>query len=381
MQDEKSRDQLFSSQSAFSAVIEAVRPESEEEISATKESAAMQQEALPRPWKDVGRIACFFGLIAILAFALNAMINSGLRRIKTSSFGAENQVMQGKVNAQVIITGSSRASSHYDPRVIQEITGRSAFNLGRNGSQTDVQVVVLKAYLEHNRKPELVIHNLDAFSFVTTRETYDPAQYVPYLNDPEIYIPLKKINRDLWKSRYVPLYGYVVEDMNFSWTLGLRGFFGWSPREDFFLGFNPRTKRWTDEFQNFKTSNPHGVSFGVEPKGIQDVEELIRVCRENKIRLIFVYSPEYSEMQTLTNNRAEIFDKFQESANYYGIPFWDYSDWKYASDRDLFQNSQHLNEQGAALFSTDLANHLTGYFARIENTQRSDTPTAPERPN
>ena len=77
-----------------------------------------------------------------------------------------------------------------------------------------MQVAVLRAYLEHNRKPDLVIHNLDAFTFETTREVYASAQYTPYLYDEELYRPLLKIDPNTWKSRYVPLYGYVVEDMN-----------------------------------------------------------------------------------------------------------------------------------------------------------------------
>jgi hypothetical protein len=331
------------------------------------EAPTESQGARRTPRQALLRIACFFCLVAVLAVALNAVISIGLRRIQTSTFGAENRMMQGNVIAQVVVTGSSRASSHFDPRVIHAITGLSAFNLGRNGSQTDMQLVILKAYLEHNKKPEIVIHNLDAFSFVTTREVYDPAQYVPYLDDPEIYRPLRRINHDTWKSRYLPLYGYVVDDINISWILGLKGFFGWSPREDFYDGFNPRSKQWTSEFQNFKNSNPHGVSFGIEPKGIQDVEDLITLCKQRGIQLIFVYSPEYIEMQALTNNRPEIFSRFRALAARYDVPLWDYSDWRYAGSREFFQNSQHLNADGAAVFSQDIAGRLKEYVASRSN--------------
>ena len=206
--------------------------------------------------------------------------------------------MEGKVNAQIVTHRLHRERyPTYDPRVIQVGTGRSAFNLGRNGSQTDMQVAVLRAYLEHNRKPDLVIHNLDAFTFETTREVYASAQYTPYLYDEELYRPLLKIDSNTWKSRYVPLYGYVVEDMNFSWVMGIRGFLGWSPREEFFLGFNPRPRKWTDEFQQFKSGQSEGVRWPIDPEAIQSVEGLIRLCQQRGIELIFVYSPEYAEMQ------------------------------------------------------------------------------------
>ena len=73
----------------------------------------------------VRRIAYFFGMITILVFGFNAMITSGLRQIKTSQYGVSNRVMKGEVNAQIVITGSSRAVSHYDPRIIEARTGRS----------------------------------------------------------------------------------------------------------------------------------------------------------------------------------------------------------------------------------------------------------------
>ncbi len=323
-------------------------------------------------WRGIAKIAFFFVILVALCYALNAVITSGLRRVKTSAYGASNQVMQGKVNAQIVITGSSRALAHYDPRTIETITERTAYNLGRNGSQTDMQVAFLKAYLAHNQKPEVVVHNLDAFSFVTTHEVYDPVEYTPYLYDHNLYDALHKINPGIWKTRYVPLYGYVVEDMKFAWMLGLKGFVGLSPREDYFQGFNPRTKQWSDDFQKLRASNPYGVSFDIEPGGIDDVKELIRVCRENRIKLIFVYSPEYSEMQTFTNNRAQIFAKFHELTVPSSIPLWDYSNWPHGDEKRYFQNSQHLNADGAAVFSNDLAKQLKEYLAEQHSAADSD---------
>jgi hypothetical protein len=226
-----------------------------------------------------------------------------------------------------------------------------------------MQVAVLKAYLEHNRKPRVVIHNLDAFTFQTTREVYAPAQYVPYLYDKELYQALRRINPNTWRSRFLPLYGYVVEDMNFSWVGGLTAFWGWSPREDFFRGFNPRSALWTGDFDRFKATHPNGVRWEVEPEGIRLVEGLIRLCAESGIRSIFVYSPEYAEMQKLTDNRAEIFGYFRELAGRARVPLWDYSDWAHGGETGYFTNSQHLNAAGAEAFSTDLANRLKAYLA------------------
>jgi hypothetical protein len=316
-----------------------------------------------RRWSGLGRIVGFFCFTVVLLFGVNALINAGLHHIKTSQFGVSNKIVRGEINADVIISGSSRAVSHYDPRIIQETSGYNAFNIGRNGSQTDMQVAVLKTYLKHNRKPRLVLHNLDSFSFVTTTEVYDPAQYIPYLNETDLYAALHKIEGPVWwKSKNLPMYGYAVEDMRFNWVLGVKALLGRSPREDFFLGFNPRAGQWTEEFESFKSANTTGVSFAIEPAGVEVMNDLAGLCRDNGIKLIFVYSPEYRGMQALTKNRAEIFARFREISERYNVPIWDFSDWEHSDNRAYFRNSQHLNAEGAELFSADLARRLVAEF-------------------
>jgi hypothetical protein len=308
------------------------------------------------------RVASFLGILAVLIWGLDATITAGLRRISTSLYGVTNRLIQGTINAQIVITGSSRAASHYDPRIIRRMTGRTTFNLGRNGSQTDMQLAVLRSYLKHNRQPEVVVHNLDGFSFQTTREVYNPAQYVPYLAENEFYEPLHRIDRDVWKSRYVPLYGYVAADMSFAWVHGLQAFLPLPQREDLIDGFDPRPAKWTDEFAQFRADHPQGVRWEIEPEGKRLMEGLTALCRDRGIRLLFVYSPEYGDMQALTTNRTEVFETFRQIASRDQVPIWDYSNWPHRADTRYFTNSQHLNVEGAEQFSLDLAMNLKQYI-------------------
>jgi len=223
-----------------------------------------------------------------------------------------------------------------------------------------MQLAFLSAYLKHNTKPALVVQNLDLFSFVVTHEgeVYDPAQYMPYLYEDDLYLALRRINPDAWKWRYIPLYGYAAVDLRFTWINGPKGFFGWNPREDFYLGFNPRRGTWTDDFENYKAQNPKGVKFQIEPEGIRDMEALMTLCSGRHIPLILVFSPEYYEMQAMETNRPEIIARFQELARRFNVTFVDYSDSKLSRQRELFNNSQHLNAEGAAAFSEDFARRL-----------------------
>ncbi len=303
-----------------------------------------------------GRIAGFFCLITVIAFILNLFIYSGLRNIKTSEFGVWNKIVEGKINADILIGGSSRALNHYDSRIIQDQTGLTAFNIGLNGSQTDMQIARFKTYLQHNKKPSLFIFNLDLFSFqITHGGVYDPGQYLPYLQEEPIYQALQRINPEIWKARYMPLYGYAVEDLRFTWLLGIMSFFKQNLAEDHFLGFKPHSESWTSDFEHFKEMNPNGVNFIIEKIGTNYMEELVRLCKDQGITLLLVYSPEYKDMQAFTTNRTQVFDHFDMLSRRFAVPIWDFSDSAISFRKENFYNSQHLNAEGASSFSMEFA--------------------------
>jgi hypothetical protein len=325
------------------------------------------------------RIGLFVAVFALAAFGLETMINTGLRRVKTSEFGALNRAMSGAVNAEIVITGSSRALAHYDPAIVQSITGKTTYNLGLNGSHTDMQLALFKAYLSHNAKPELVVHNLDTHSLLSTEEDlYHPGLYMPYLGEKDLYRALGDVRPDVWKWKYIPLYGYAVEDMNFTWVDGLKGFFGINPPEDFFLGYNPRKAIWTDEFERLRESHPDGVRVGINAKGEMAMQNLIELCRQEGIKLVLVYSPEYYEMQDLVVNRAEIFKKFEDLAKRYQVSFWDYSLSPLAKDRKYFNNSQHMNVDGATEFSRDLAHRIAAFLGAVPTVLSKGEDASPD---
>ena len=354
-QVEQNHDSTLSSTGSALAVI--ARPLESATGPGSKRSAP-QKQAHHSAWSGLIKIGCFFCLIFILMIGSNAMINAGLRRIKTSQFGVWNQIMQGKINAEIVICGSSRALTHYDPRIIQQITGSRTFNIGLNGSQTDMQLARLKAYLKHNQKPKLLVQNLDLYSFVTSHEIYDPAQYVPYMNEESIYAGVRRVYPDAWKWKYLPVYGYAVEDMRFNWMIGLKALVGIQPKEDHLNGYLPRDTGWTGDFEKFRANNPDGVVEETEAQGMRDFEELLGLCAQQGIPVLVVYSPEYYEMQAIERNRNEIIAKANELTARFGFPLWDYSESPISRDRSNFYNSQHLNRNGASAFSDDFAKRL-----------------------
>lgn len=302
-------------------------------------------------------------MLIVSLFATHQLIDFGLRKIKTSKYGVLNAVVGGTVNADIVISGSSRALTHYDTRILSRELNRTVFNIGRNGSQTDMQLAFLKTYLLKNKKPQIIIHNLDLFSFDRSLEIYDIAQYLPYLREMPLMAEISRIYPDdAWKFRLLPLYGYAVYDTRFTWMLALRGLLNLQPVEDCFNGFQPRFQGWTGDFDKFRSANPNGVKFHIDPAGQQSLAELAALCRSEGIELIFVYSPVYRGMQNLEMNREEIFAEFLRISDKYYATLWDYSSDIICDNKENFYNSQHLNQQGAAQFSSKLAGRLRSHI-------------------
>jgi hypothetical protein len=125
-------------------------------------------------------------------------------------FGAFNRAAEGRVNADIVVTGSSRASLNYDPVILGSATGLSVFNLGRIGSGINVHTGILRFYLHRNRAPRLLIENLDPYSLTASDALYDIPQYTPYPYDRGLYEASHTDSPAIWKVRSLPLYGYAT---------------------------------------------------------------------------------------------------------------------------------------------------------------------------
>lgn len=319
-------------------------------------------------WSNRGpawaRLAYFFISLVGAFWLADALLLWSVRRISDSEMGVLNRALNGRINVEAVITGSSRALVHYDPREIARATGMTAYNLGRNGSRTDTQIAVLKAYLRMNTKPRLVIHNVDGHSMAVSRQIYDAGAYVPYLHVPEIYDMFRAVNTGAWKSRWLPLYGLAVEDMSFLWVRGVVNVVA-PPRDKLIQGYEPREVEWTGDFDRYVARNPGGAVPETDERGALYFEELLSVCVKSGVPLVLVYSPEYVGLQRHTRGRADLMARYQSLADRHGIPFWDFSGSAVCDRKEFFYNGSHLNARGSSIFSKELAERLAAHVAKM----------------
>jgi hypothetical protein len=331
------------------------------------------QAAPPSGWAmEVMCLLTFFGVALTLAYALDLAIKHGMKSVTTSELGALSKEMSGRVNSEIIISGSSRALGSYDPQIIHDGTGKTVFDIGQNSTRTDFQLAFLKAYLRHNTKPRVLIQNLDFHTFGLSRENAFPATYAPYLTEKEIYGAFHKVDPGVWKWKYLPLYCFAVEDDRMTWMLGAARLFGVNPPEDLIRGYSPRSTVWSGDFDAWKRQHPGGETEDFDAGGVETFEEMMTLCQKEGITVVLVFAPVYNEVNPLIRNRDQVFAEFAEISRRFNAPLWDYSQAPLTNRKELFFNANHVNHLGAELFSRDLAQRLAGLLASMDSSKATN---------
>jgi hypothetical protein len=298
-----------------------------------------------------------FTVVGALCFLLTqALLVHGLQRFDAANVGIMNRVMQGGIDARVLISGSSRAMFHYDPRIIEAATGRTAFNIGRNGTRLHEQLHLLKLYLRRNRAPDYLIQNVDLTSLTNSTEITDPKQYIPWLHEDDVYKPLFTLRPYFVVYRAFPLVAIARTSAAETAVRGLMSPGAGEVTEH--KGYAPQSQSWNEDFEKFRARNPAGVMLPIDPPAVAALRELVGIADQYGIRLTFVYSPEFQATQQTFRNRREVLQTIRDLSVREHVPFWDYSDDPISSDQANFYNSQHLNERGATAFSRSLARRL-----------------------
>jgi len=308
--------------------------------------------------RDLKKIILFLFIpIPILYFG-NFIIDHGLQKSKDKYFEVWNDIRKGGIHSDVLVLGASRAWVHISPKILDSALQVSSYNLGLDNWCFLMQHTRLKVYLEHNPKPKAIVHSLDFLMFTKNKELYGDVQFLPYFSDPTIMNATQGYIGSFNKlQRYVPMYKYrnngefMVE--------GIANFFSLrQPTSTRYKGYEGMVKDWDSTFADFVHDNPDGYSVVLDSVVIREFDAYMAYCKQNNIRVILTYSPEYFRAQQITRNRKEMFALFDYFSRKYNAPLLDYSGDSICYQTKYFYNSQHLNKQGSEIFSRKLAEDL-----------------------
>lgn len=303
----------------------------------------------------------------LLSFALPTLVIIGFitheadRGFRTNGSWYTNEwkdIYGGKLDADILMLGSSRAWVHLNPRIFDSITGLNSYNLGMDAYAIDFQIDRFWASIHHNRKPKFVIQNMDALTLRTSDYVeYDKEQFLPFLYEEEIRDDLIK-NGLTWKDRFLPLFKYRGRYTLLQNALkNLYGNGGGLPAK--YKGYIGQDRPWSNDFENFKKDHStYDVAF--DRAMIQRLEEMIAYCAKNEITVIIAHLPLYDEATAMMTDKYKLdslmlkFEKQYKGSCYY----MDYSKTSFSNDTAYFYNATHMNYKGADSISTILAKRI-----------------------
>jgi hypothetical protein len=272
-------------------------------------------------------------------------------------FSTWNAIIDGKVNSDILIYGSSRAWVHFNSTMMSDSLLIPTYNLGIDGHNFWLQYLRHKMVLESNTKPKLIIVSVDMFTLQKVKNLYNLEQFLPYmLWNRNIKNATSSYEGFVSADYVIPLIRYYGKKKEIE--TAMRFFSGHlSNPVSRVKGYEGLNRIWNKDFNKAKSSM-EGYKVKIDPESVLLFEKFIAECKLENIKLIFVYAPEYIEGQKFTKNRDEVFAIYKKYSNQYQIPFYDYSNDTICFQRNYFYNSVHLNKTGAELFSAKFIDTL-----------------------
>jgi hypothetical protein len=237
----------------------------------------------------------------------------------------------GRLDGDIVCIGNSRGVYALDLAMVEDRTGRSIVNISHNGMTPQIALALFSDYLEHNRKPELLIVEL---SFITTRTTPGVAlDYKPFWNRSERLRKLSEglSHRSVVASQLFHLYRYNSE-------IFLRAVAYWLRGKSDQAGFmnkdiTPDLVAKTEQLETFR--------FKTVPEELDALKQLIALAHKEGIEVQVVLAPYLPIYAERISNLGELINDFTKST---GLEVMDMS--TSIQPTDHFADRVHVNRRG-----------------------------------
>lgn len=258
------------------------------------------------------------------------------------------QVINGKIDKECIVIGSSRGARNIIAKQLEKGTGLSTYNLSYPGSDIEFHEFLLRALVKFNQKPKIVLLAVDdPFELLPCEsinfrlETLYPLVKYNYINNELIdrggknylskILCLSRINKsnfDLRKKHFSALDTIIdCGSMPISFQRENR-VFKYDTINQYYLIKNELTNK-VNAFTNFQ-----------------------QMCNNNGIKLYVVFSPNFQQHNFLFEKRIK-----ELTNNNLGYFIYDFSNIIY-KDKSYFYDEGHLQTKGARIFTDELVKFL-----------------------
>lgn len=254
-------------------------------------------------------------------------------------------ILEGKMNKDILIFGSSRAQHGLYSDAIQDSLKRTTFNLGYRGCNIDFQLFLLKKVLKHNKKPKVIFLTIDE-----DRE-FLPEKTLQFRYD-KLYslVKYQEITHELVDRKDISPFAVVLYSARLGWEKFLKPkpiskYENWTPGGTVLLD---DTESDFDKIR--KRNKNYNIDFEL-PERLAVFKEFQLICQKEKIQLFVLIPPTFAEQNIefvkrinslLINQNDKVWNEHNEA-------------FKKA---DYFSDEAHLNKKGAVLYTNEIIKRL-----------------------
>ncbi len=293
--------------------------------------------------KFISKVFLFFVLMAVVDNIAGSVGDYLFFHSRAHNYEGVNDFISNK-NNDIIVFGSSRAHHHYNTPLMSDVLDLNVYNAGCNGNG----VVLAYGYLElilENYKPKLVVFDIEpSFDIDVYPQDNNHVRYIDGLKPYFRHSPIKSIIKDISKQEW-----YKVHSGLLRYNSNLVNVFAsyYFEKDNGMKGFVPLSGKYIGELPNDDSEKD------VDVFKLKYLEKLILLCQEKEVGVVFVASPRYAK------NSSKNLEPAKELCKRYDVVFLNYSeDSVFLSHKEWFKDVNHLNMDGAKVFSEIIANDI-----------------------
>ncbi|WP_225035569.1 hypothetical protein [Winogradskyella sp. SM1960] len=226
------------------------------------------------------------------------------------------------------VFGSSRVYFNFNPLIVNAKTGVKGLNLGYPGANNFEIKLMIKSFLKKYKANRIFVQVDDQYN----KYHADPVAiipFIPFIREPDLYKDIGRVNSKASSLYYLPFYRFMKYDSKIGFRELMMGLIK-NNKYDKRLGYPITTNK---EMKERNTS----YDFKIEDKPNRHIEEIIQICKKEKVQIYFYTAPIYK-----ANGNLDVIKR--QLANYK-----DFSD--FSEDESLFSDPYHLNALGTKVFT------------------------------
>jgi hypothetical protein len=257
-------------------------------------------------------------------------------------------VLDGHLNKDIIILGSSRGARNVIANQIQDSLNISSYNLSYLGSDIEFHEFLLRSLIGYNNKPKVVLLVVDNPYELLPSESikfrldrlYPLAKY-NYVNNEMIKRGEKSFLSNFLILSRINKMNFDIREKHIS-SLDTLKDCGSMP-----ISFQRENREFV-----FKNENPRYDLDDELPVKLMAFNKFQDLCISNNIKLFIVYPPNFKKHNILFENRIKKLSYPKVSSIIYDTtnPVF--------KDKDYYYDEAHLKTNGAIIFTNDIIRQL-----------------------